>query len=593
MIKEFAYGVKKRHCFEDASNVDKLHGRAADTFVSLYDYDKDVIDYCKKKGSLSGFPGRIYMPDEFLLDIDGKSVERARDKTKGLLILLEDLDVPYKVYFSGTGFHVGIHSSSFRWKPDPNLHLKVKDALKNNGVFEYADPSVTDKLRIIRVVNTRNSKSGLYKVHIPSNWLDKDVKDILVYAKKPQKDKYIELECSPVFDARERTSNEVKQTILKQSMGRDPDPVNYTCIQRMMAGVDIGGRHMTALRLSAHLRWLYPESYVKMVMEMWRRKVNTDSSPFPQKEMDNIVKSAYEAHGGQGNRYGCSDPIMDKHCSSTCKLYKAKKSQNTMSANEMEEVLHEFFMSDVEPINIGKLYNQDFPIYPGEVVIIQAPPKSMKTMLLQNWVNALKRPTYFMEMEMSPRQMMMRFIQMEMGWNEKQIREHYKSSKNGVAQKLDWLTVDFSAPYAYELEKRIMMLPIKPEIVVVDHMGLFKSNHRDNNMKVEEASQALMELAVKNNLIVFAVSEITKQAFHEGMNIASSKGSFRTAYNTNKLLSVVPYKSKSTGLIEMLEVRCEANRERENLHVKLEVNDTKIGVNYAKNDIKNSIQEHQ
>ena len=81
MIKEFAYGVKKRHCFEDASNVDKLHGRAADTFVSLYDYDKDVIDYCKKKGSLSGFPGRIYMPDEFLLDIDGKSVERARDKT--------------------------------------------------------------------------------------------------------------------------------------------------------------------------------------------------------------------------------------------------------------------------------------------------------------------------------------------------------------------------------------------------------------------------------------------------------------------------------------------------------------------------------
>jgi hypothetical protein len=259
----------------------------------------------------------------------------------------------------------------------------------------------------------------------------------------------------------------------------------------------------------------------------------------------------------------------------------------------MEEVLHEFFMSDVEPINIGKLYNQDFPIYPGEVVIIQAPPKSMKTMLLQNWVNALKRPTYFMEMEMSPRQMMMRFIQMEMGWNEKQIREHYKSSKNGVAQKLDWLTVDFSAPYAYELEKRIMMLPIKPEIVVVDHMGLFKSNHRDNNMKVEEASQALMELAVKNNLIVFAVSEITKQAFHEGMNIASSKGSFRTAYNTNKLLSVVPYKSKSTGLIEMLEVRCEANRERENLHVKLEVNDTKIGVNYAKNNIKNSIQEHQ
>ena len=94
-------------------------------------------------------------------------------------------------------------------------------------------------------------------------------------------------------------------------------------------------------------------------------------------------------------------------------------------------------------------------------------------------------------------------------------------------------------------------------------------------MKVEEASQGLMELAVQNNIIVFAVSEITKQAFHEGMNMASAKGSFRIAYNANKLISVNPIKG-ADGQITQLHVKSEANRERETLNVKLWVEDVRI-----------------
>ena len=122
------------------------------------------------------------------------------------------------------------------------------------------------------------------------------------------------------------------------------------------------------------------------------------------------------------------------------------------------------------------------------------------------------------------------------------------------------------------------MLERKPEIVMIDHMGLFKSKQRDNNMKVEEVSQSLMEIAVKYNLIVFAVSEITKQAFHEGMNMASSRGSFRIAYNANKLLSVTPFKNTETGLIEMLQLQSTKNREKESLNVQLNVNNIRIGI---------------
>ena len=255
-----------------------------------------------------------------------------------------------------------------------------------------------------------------------------------------------------------------------------------------------------------------------------------------------------------------------------------------MSSTDMETNLINFLQSDQRGINFNTLYEgHNFPIYPGEVVIIQAPPKSMKTMLLQNWMNGFKKPTYFIEMEMSPRQIWTRFVQMEMQWSEEDLRNHYQQLNNGMDERFKWLTVDYSTPYAHEIDKRLSMLPIKPEILVVDHMGLFKSKHKDPNMKIEEASQALMEIAVKHNLIVFTVSEITKQAFHEGMNVASAKGSFRVAYNTNKLLSVKPLRSVTTGEIEQINVKCEANRERETININLQVDNTRIY--YEKNTL--------
>ena len=579
MIKEFAFGLSQRHYFQDAGNVCDWMNIDKDTYMSLYDFDDSIKEYFSKNNSLSGFDGLVYIPDEFILDVDGtdsEDLDSARKKAIGLSIVLDDLQIPFRLYFSGNkGFHFGIPGTSFRWKPDKNLHLKVKDALTNAGIFDYADPSVTDKTRLIRVNNTKNLKAGMWKCIIPKSVLHSDniLEDIKKIAYKPGEIPDFDLECEPVFDVLERNKTEEVKTPEFISQGRNPDPVNYPCISSMLSSNAQGERHATALRLSAWFRWLYPESVVRTVMEQWRQQVDDPKSPFTNKEMESIIKSAYESHGGQGNRYGCNDSIMDKHCSQTCKLFKSKKSQSVMDAQSMEESLINFLRSDVNPLNLGDIYEgEDFPIYPGEVVVIQAPPKSMKTMFLQNIMNGFKKPTYFIEMEMSPRQIWSRFVQIEMGWSEDDLRSHYQQMQNGMDKRFKWLTVDYSCPYANELEKRIAMLSVKPEIVVVDHMGLFKSKQRDPNMKTEEASQAMMELAVRHNVIVFAVSEITKSAFHEGnMNIASAKGSFRTAYNTNKLLSVIPSKSRTTGLIEQLRVRCEANREREHLDIKLDV----------------------
>jgi hypothetical protein len=62
----------------------------------------------------------------------------------------------------------------------------------------------------------------------------------------------------------------------------------------------------------------------------------------------------------------------------------------------------------------------------------------------------------------------------------------------------------------------------------------------------------------------------------EGMDMSSMKGSFRTAYNANKLLSLIPRRSRVTGELEALDLRCEANRERESLSVRLTLDNVRI-----------------
>ena len=582
MIKEYAFGLSNRHHFGEANDMNKYTGMAQDTFMSLYDYDGHVIEYVKKHNSLASYDGMLYMPNEYILDVDGSNSEEARQAAIGLTILLDDLCLPYQPYFSGTGFHLGIPESAFRWRPAPDLHLKVKDELKAKGVYEYADPSVSDKTRLIRIVNTLNSKSRLWKIPLEPSELHGPIKAILEKAKSKRSTyKWVtavrDNECEPIFDVLKRKTVASDKTFETVTLGHNPDPVWYTCIQKMIDGSPQGSRHQIALRIAAHLRWRYPEHMVRLVMEDWRQRVDLKSHPFTKAEMDKIVTDCYEGHNGNGYNYGCSDIWMDKYCSSSCRLYKSKKSQNTMDAKDMEKELVEFLTKDHDPIDIGKEYGQPFPIYPGEVVILQAPPKSMKTMFLQNLVNKFKRTTYFVEMEMSPRQMWMRFVMMENDWNEDQLKKHYSEYANGISQSFEWLTVDYNSCYPHELQKRIMMLPRKPEIVVIDHMGLLRSQKSDNNMKVEEASQGLMELAVQNNIIVFAVSEITKSAFAEGMNIASAKGSFRVAYNANKVLSLTPFKERETNLIKSIRIESTANREKESLDVNLPVNGAKIG----------------
>tara|TARA_Y100001963_G_scaffold159797_1_gene265314 strand:+ start:1027 stop:2799 length:1773 start_codon:yes stop_codon:yes gene_type:complete len=588
MIKEFAIGsVANRHHFKAINEVSAFHGTAQNMFHSLYDYDEYAIEFVKKNKKMSGYDGMLYMPEEFILDVDGSNLEEAKLATQGLSLLLNDMYIPFQIYISGTGFHVHIPRSSFRWKPSKELHLKVKAELDSHGIFDFADIAVTDKTRLIRIPYTLNTKNNLWKTPLTESELNGNINSIIELAKKPRLGKNAiilrELETDvPAFDVTKKIKKKSINNALVEGdvLGYKPDPINYPCIQQLMSDPQVGERHAAALRVSSHLRWRFPEEIVRAVMESWRLKNSSDAHPFKEDEMDSIVKSAYEGHGGKGNNYGCEDKLKDKYCQNTCRLYKAKKSNKILDASSMEKMLAEFYLRDVAPLNLGEMCNQDFPIFPGELVVLQAPPASMKTMLVQNIMQFFKKNTYFLELEMSPRQIWQRFVMIEMGWDKQRLKDHYKSFQNGMDDKFSWLNVDFEPCFAGELQKRIDQLALRPEIVVIDHIGLMKAKGNDSNFRNEEVSQGLMELARRNDIIVFAISEISKSAFHDGsLDMASSKGSFRQAYNAHKILSLVPYRSQDaneSSKIKQLHVYTSKDREGETLNARFNVNGIRI-----------------
>ena len=580
MIREYAPSLNNRGHFLSEVEVFKMRG-GRDKFMSLFCYDEAVNQYVEKNGKIAGYDGIIYLAAEHILDVDGHSIDDAKEKAYKLILILEGLNVPYKVFFSGRGFHISIPNAAFKWEPHVDLHNYVKDSLDAKGIFKYADSAVTDKTRLIRVNNTINSKVTLYKIELTrplkNTSLDQlDAKDIEKNAKRPKKPSeygFIE-EVEPVFDALPSKKKVVAITTDSEiKLGREPDPVNYPCITSMLKWKGEGKRHIIALRLASWFRQRYPEHVVELIMEDWRKQVNKNAKKqVTKKEMKGLINGAYEGHNGSGYNYGCHDFLRSEFCEKSCRLYGAKKDSDIVGFDGMEDNALSFYASGLEPINLGDLYEgENFPIYPGELVVLQAEPKAMKTMLMHNWVLAFKRQTYFLEMEMSPRQMYMRHRMISEGKSYDEVEADLKAGKR-AGYTDSWIMMDYKPCYPYEIAKRLDVMTEKPEIVVIDHIGLMESNNKDMNGKMEEIMACLKEIAIRNNIIVFAISEMTKESMNKRWGvpaIAAARGSARIAYTANKLLSIVPTKNEK-GLIEHIKLESVANREREGIHILLE-----------------------
>jgi len=148
-------------------------GQYIPIYRSHYLYDKDAHLFTQDSKSLKDYMGKRYI-DNVLIDIDRKddSDERVLEKAKLAVNELNSLGLKegnYRVYFSGTGYHIMVCADCFGFEPSENLPYVVKQTMTQLFTTVNIDPAVYMRTAIYREQATKNAKSNLFKTLLPTN----------------------------------------------------------------------------------------------------------------------------------------------------------------------------------------------------------------------------------------------------------------------------------------------------------------------------------------------------------------------------------------------------------------------------------------
>ena len=300
-----------------------------DIFTSLFYYNNEVVTYFQKNSTSKGFRGTMFSP-HLVFDIDSslhQSVElNIIDAIEKQKHLLEDLKskgiINYRISFSSSkGFHTVIPSEIFgNFEPSSSLPAQLLALAKQITTADF-DKSIFSNLRIFRVINTKSSKSGLYKIPITEGLLNYPDK-ILELAKSPQEASPIKKQepVKALVRLKERAFDLVpEEHIFSGTYNKKPK--NKLCILKLLQGVDTGERNEALCRITSHFKQegYTPEFAFELILS-WN-KFNK------QQESIEVLKNTFESIWNGGYSYGCFDYLLDSYCDQSCYLYRTKVSK--------------------------------------------------------------------------------------------------------------------------------------------------------------------------------------------------------------------------------------------------------------------------
>jgi hypothetical protein len=316
-----------------------------DAYMTFFRYPDDMKEYFEqnlvqnKRGvthkSVEGYSGLAYT-DWIPIDVDAKTMEEAQDNAIRVIEVLEMYSIDTnacRFYFSGAkGFHIMIPTEMAALKPSEDIHRRLRylvTNLLNDSV--KVDTTVYDKVRIFRLPNTINSKSGLYKVELYEFELrNMSVEQIREMAKNPREELDVEKEYEPneylleLNQAYERSRTEGTQPYAGVNGDKAAIRVKL-CMQSIMQGVGEGSRDNCGLRVVTHLK--HAGLNPKMVWVAFNEWNNSNTPPLESDDMERIYRQGME----RAYDFGCRDAILQEHCDKRCKLWKEEYTMNNAS----------------------------------------------------------------------------------------------------------------------------------------------------------------------------------------------------------------------------------------------------------------------
>lgn len=319
-----------RHIIVDSDHVNNIRKRFnnKDCYISAFQYETQDQES-------SNIIGPIYLDLDHELNNDEDLKIIQYDLVQCVSFFRFQCGIPKEfisVYYSGCkGFHIIVPAEIFDIKPEHDLNLKYKmiaaHIRDNTTNYKTIDTRIYDRVRLFRMSNSINSKTGLYKVWIPYDFASKcNYQELREYASRPKliSGKSITPYVIPQAVNKFNEICNVNSSFVSRRVICNKNFEMSDCIKQMLTSeAPEGTRNNTCIVLaSSLLQCGRTEEEILQTLLDWNITYNTVK--LSKREITAVVKSAVKEHES-GKAYGCSSIKDLGYCiGAACKYFKSK-----------------------------------------------------------------------------------------------------------------------------------------------------------------------------------------------------------------------------------------------------------------------------
>lgn len=511
---DFAIGsVKNRNNIQDIKKF-KLNGIVSDCYRSIFLYDEGLMLFVDKTGSVAGYAGK-HTADALVFDFDGEELEAVKNETyKFIMYLYHNFDIPFeylRIAFSGSkGFHVSIPMNAIVENPNPaedfyKSYKKIAEDL--SGDFKFIDSSIYEPKRLFRMMNTINSKSGLYKIPLCYDELDCfSIDEIKELAKKPRSIEQLSVTEIAVV----KPLNEIYlKWISTNSHTISPEhqqPKRDAILDVLTTGASTGDRHSAMIRITGALKKKNLDyDFILEILRQWNKK------NLPPLDDERLETESFRVFKDNAFSQGPPAEIFSLRDA-------GRKYQDYISQVDHCKV----------KTGYNSIDNKIRGLMPGETMCILGKTSVGKSAFLQNiglnFAKSSGEPILFFSMEMPLTSVYERTLQIETGLCGYDIENAVKRNDQDIQIKANLMfnqlpnfyIITKSGLNLEQIEHLILFAEEriyhrKTGLVLIDYLGLVKSIGKDLYEQTSKVARGMKDLAKEINVPVIYLSQVTKQ----------------------------------------------------------------------------------
>lgn len=526
--------------------------------MSIFQYDDHMIEVMETESPSIWYNQAACPWVPIDIDKGDNTDEKTLDTVRACLYGLASLNLcaeNYKIYFSGTGYHIMIHGGCFNFpEKHKDLPYVVKATMENLmthiKLWDAVDDKVYMRTSIIRCPYSLNPKQGLFKIPLSlQEVMSLKPEDIHKLAET----KRLDFPWLDDYYGNDELANFVVIDIPPiPAYSKVAEPKNrYSCIYRMLSDGPVQGtRNNTLLVLSSHFMSMgVPSHLTKDLLLTWNDK-SLDERLVIEK-VEQVYLKKY--------RYTCKNRLMKKFCSTRCHLYSnqtkivgniAKPSDILAQAKETD-----FVKLKREGMQIGKLFGvKGFSVMRGEIVSLLGVTKAGKTTLVKNILYGMDlvnptvmepianlRKTLYYSSEQAPNMFYFTAMQMMEGCTEEYANNNREQLYNKWEQRLSVVNPVGYLPNKESLYKDI--IDEEPEVVVIDTLEHAVSGMYNEHQAMKDLMIHMQQISLDTGIIFFIISQVGRADSRDlNIDLFSGKGSGSIENQSRKVFAIYPSK---------------------------------------------------